>query len=816
MNRSTIAEDAGATQVTVTATRETARDVDTVVKLSLAGTAKVQDDYTAPLPVSITIPANQTTGTATLTITPLHDTLDEPDETIRLYGTAICHTVTTTDITLTNVAPVTPVISFQTAPTTVAEGSAATYTVQLEGSRTTNVTVRFKTGADGDLATAGRDYTAVDSTITFLPTEDTKTVTVQTTNDQWFEVPETFTVSLSDAQGGGGLTPVIRDGTKTTTIMDGFKDQPTYPDSYTLSAAPTTVSEGDEPTDITFTATLGGKSTFPVPVDLVVYVADAGVKGTAALTEDYTLSGTHGRHLVITIPANQSSATGTLTLDPVDDSRVEEDETVIFTSRGGGGLATSDRPTLTITDNDTTPTSITLSASPSVLREDSKDTDNEVTVTATLDGNATLTTPTAVAVSLADGTAIVDSDYFAASTTVTIPEGESSGSKVLTVKVLDDSTAEQAETLNVTGTAPGFTVGPAQLIILDDEGTATGIMLHVNPSAVREDAGATDLVVTAAFRDGTPRTTRTVIDLSLADGTATLAGGDYATSTGTVTIPSGQFYGTGTFTFTPKSDSIVEPDETVLLNGSAKDYTVTPAPTITIKDSTSAELSITGSASAVAEGSDASFTVTLSKAVAAEVRVAWSAPLGTDAAVAADLSATSGTVTFAAGSAAGATQTITITASDDDLSETSEGFTVTLGTITSTVSSRLSLKNGASSAAATISESDPITINISGPSAVDEGDATSDYTVSLSPSGVTPTADLTVSYGTSDGTATAGSDYTAKSGTLTFTNAAAGIRRSRCKPPRTQSTREPERRSPCRSPALRAVADHRRVWAPRR
>ena len=149
VSRSTIAEDAGATQVTVTATRETARDVETVVKLSLAGTAKIRDDYTAPLPVTITIPANQTTGTATLTVTPVHDTLEESNETIRVYGTAICHTVSTTDITLTNAAAVVPVISFQTAPTTVTEGSAATYTVKLEGSRTTNITVRFKTGADG-------------------------------------------------------------------------------------------------------------------------------------------------------------------------------------------------------------------------------------------------------------------------------------------------------------------------------------------------------------------------------------------------------------------------------------------------------------------------------------------------------------------------------------------------------------------------------------------------------------------------------------------------------------------------------------------
>ena len=118
-----------------------------------------------------------------------------------------------------------------------------------------------------------------------------------------------------------------------------------------------------------------------------------------------------------------------------------------------------------------------------------------------------------------------------------------------------------------------------------------------------------------------------------------------------------------------------------------------------------------------------------------------------------------------------ATSNGTATAGSD---YTAKSFTVTLGDITSTLSSQLSKKNGASSAQATIAGSDPITISISGPSSVDEGDATSSYTVSLSPSGVKPTADLTVSYATSNGTATAGSDYTAKSGTLTFTNAAAG------------------------------------------
>ena len=55
----------------------------------------------------------------------------------------------------------------------------------------------------------------------------------------------------------------------------------------------------------------------------------------------------------------------------------------------------------------------------------------------------------------------------------------------------------------------------------------------------------------------------------------------------------------------------------------------------------------------MSEGGNAVFTVTLSKAVDADVTVAWSAPLSTDSAKAADLGTTSGTVTFAANSRGG-------------------------------------------------------------------------------------------------------------------------------------------------------------------
>ena len=198
-------------------------------------------------------------------------------------------------------------------------------------------------GLAGDLAVAGQDYTAVDETITFAPTDTTKTVTVSTLSDQRFEVTEDFTVTLSNAQGGGGRTPTIRKGARTTTITDVFTDDDAYPDSYTLTATPTSVGEGDGATGIRFTATLDDGGTFPGPVDVVVYVeGDQLKKGTAALKEDYTVAGNYGQFLVFSIPGGDNSATGTLTLTPADDSVVEGEETVVFTSAVGGGMTTSD------------------------------------------------------------------------------------------------------------------------------------------------------------------------------------------------------------------------------------------------------------------------------------------------------------------------------------------------------------------------------------------------------------------------------------------------------------------------------------------
>ena len=87
---------------------------------------------------------------------------------------------------------------------------------------------------------------------------------------------------------------------------------------------------------------------------------------------------------------------------------------------------------------------------------------------------------------------------------------------------------------------------------------------------------------------------------------------------------------------------MVESDETVLLTAALEGIVVFPA-TVTIINTSHADLSLSGPSGEVAEGSNATFTVTLSAAIAEDLSVAWLARPNT--AVAADYAASSGSVT---------------------------------------------------------------------------------------------------------------------------------------------------------------------------
>ena len=154
------------------------------------------------------------------------------------------------------------------------------------------------------------------------------------------------------------------------------------------------------------------------------------------------------------------------------------------------------------------------------------------------------------------------------------------------------------------------------------------------------------------------------------------------------------------------------------------------------------------------------FTVKLSQAATGPVTVNYATADGS-ATAGSDYTARLGTITFAAGETS---KTITVPITGDTTVEANETFTVSLSG-----ASGASIADG--SATGTIVNNDvappPPTLSVADAAVVEGNTGNQDlaFTVTLSAAATGP---VTVAYATSNGTATAGSDYAAQSGTLTF------------------------------------------------
>ena len=194
-----------------------------------------------------------------------------------------------------------------------------------------------------------------------------------------------------------------------------------------------------------------------------------------------------------------------------------------------------------------------------------------MTVTATFSPAVTYASDTTVTVSVgASGdSAISGTDYTAvASFTVTIAAGQTSGSAPFTLTPINDTLAEGDETISVNGTATGLTVNGTHLTLVDDD---AAIDLSVNPARVAEDAGATQVTLTATFSPAVTYASDTTVTVSVgASGDSATEGVDYqSVASFTVTIAAGQTSGSTPFTLTPIDDTLVEGDETISVNGTA-------------------------------------------------------------------------------------------------------------------------------------------------------------------------------------------------------------------------------------------------------
>jgi len=167
----------------------------------------------------------------------------------------------------------------------------------------------------------------------------------------------------------------------------------------------------------------------------------------------------------------------------------------------------------------------------------------------------------------------------------------------------------------------------------------------------------------------------------------------------------------------------------------------------------------------VAEGNsgttNASFTVTLSKPSTKTVTVGYSTANGT-ATAGSDYTAASGTLTFAPGVTS---QKVNVGVTGDTVVEPTETFTVKLANAANAAL-------GTAAATGTITNDDvapttPPTVSIANTAVAEGNSGTANVAFTVTLSKASDKA-ITVGYSTANGTATAGQDYTAAAGTLTF------------------------------------------------
>ncbi|RAI88307.1 MBG domain-containing protein [Algoriphagus yeomjeoni] len=332
------------------------------------------------------------------------------------------------------------------------------------------------------------------------------------------------------------------------------------------------------------------------------------------------------------------------------------------------------------------------------------------------------------------------------------------------------STGDNAATLSVsatdngnTGDGGGTTVNLG-VINIDVE---SFISFSINDPAVTEgNAGTTSLQFTVSLSAPAPAGGATV-DYATSDGTAT-AGSDYTAVNGTLSFAVGET--SKTVDISISGDQIVEVDETLTLmlsNPTGTNVTIVDASgngTITNDD----QAAVTIADVAVDENSGtATITVALDNAVDGGFDVDVSTADGTATTADSDYTAvTAQTLTFAG--TAGETETFTITLGADTKVEADETVVIGMSNLVpgSVAGGNIAITDGAT---LTITNDDQATVTIADVSGnEDDGPITVTVTLDNAVDG-----GFNVDVSTADGTAVAGSDYTAVvAQTLTFAGTA--------------------------------------------
>ncbi|MBZ0111763.1 MAG: hypothetical protein K8J08_04820, partial [Thermoanaerobaculia bacterium] len=665
------------------------------------------------------------------------DTIDELDETVNLSlsgptGGATLGMPTAAVLTIQDDdAP--PQISI--SDVSQVEGNVGNtnfdFAITLDTASGLQVDVDYAT-ADGTATLGDTDYVMTNGTVTFLPSETMMIVSVPVVGDVAPESDENFFVdltmpmnaSIADNQGEGMIL-----------------DDDTTPE---FSVDDVLVVEGDVgTTTLTFTVSLSPMVGSATSVD--VATADS----TATAPADYVAITT----TTVNFPANTASVPVMVTIN--NDVLDEVDEVFFLdltNAQGGTGIADA-QGVGTIQDND---------AAPGISIDDVSLPEGNAGTTS-FDFNVTLDAPSGQIVTVdfmtADGTAtLADNDYQTAMGMVSFMPGDTS--EAVSVLVNGDGTSEANEdfSVNLTNGSNGMIVdGLGVGTIQDDD---SGPVFSIDDVSVLEgDAGTVNATFTVTLMPAAAGPT--TIDVATMDGSATGIT-DYGVVNTTLSFAAGVT--SQPLVVVVNGDTTDEVDETYfvdLSNPTGGAGVADPQGLGTILDDDpvpSASIQDVSQVEGNAGMSTFDFPVTLSEASGQTITIDYATMDGTATTADMDYVATMGTLTFLAGDTV---QMVSVTVNGDGVVEPSESFTVDLSM---PVLVTLSDAQGVG----TIVDDDGMPQAFIDDVTLAEGDAgTTDavFTISLS---TPPAVAVSVDYATSDGTATAGSDYQSTSGTANF------------------------------------------------
>ena len=588
----------------------------------------------------------------------------------------------------------------------------------------------------GGTATKGTDYRIDTETLTFTPDTLSGTTNLRIIDDSVIDPGETITIRAA--------SPELRDSNQVTlTITDNDAPAPT---SLTLSASPPPAEGGG---DVTVTASLN----IPAPVGGTRVTLTAG--GTAT-NGDYTLSPTS-----FTIAEGQRR--GTATIRVIDDTDDDDGETIELDATSTHPPLSAKQLTLTIADNDEKAASpdrgtVRFVSDSYRVKEPTWMAAWRPLVLQVVRSGDTSAAAEGITAMPAPGTAD-DWDFVAARTPLRFEAG--SDTAKFEIMARDDPFFEDEETFTIALSADagsGYRVGsPSTATVTIVDGTIA-VRFSQDAYTVTEGGNA-EVTINLSTSADVPAP----LQVSVADSTA-IRGSDYSgPETITVTIPAGDT--SKTFSVPITDDSDVEQPETFTV-------TLKPAPnlreyylrapsaaTITIKDNDGSLQQrtdpLTGSFEEVpAEHGGGNKTFTF--------LVRFSEPLGTGGRMPSPSSfeVTRGRVQSVTQVEGGLWRVRVKPSSRRTVKVTLAGGRDCDAAGAVCTPDGRALENTSSATVLGLAG-----LKVAGGKAREGVDEAIDFAVTLSRAA---TGTVTVDYATEDRTATAGTDYTAASGTLTF------------------------------------------------